>query len=393
MNELMSFANGDLDYIAKHNANYNAIKQAVDALEALMSAQVSSGMNPGAAYTVLFGTTAAVIGENSYKCTGSGTNLTVQSGFFWKPSIQSVTRLVSNATISFSGQAAATYYIQIDASGSPNRSTDITEAAYSVVWTGSAFGTITRLANVVWGAADQILTQSNAALGTSYTSLDALLEAIATKAVAGDLAQTWKKGKLSKSVAGGANVALTATEANNFHLVFTGTLTADIEVSVPLSGGPRGWVVENATSGAYSLTLKGSSGAGIKLAQGSRLWAMHDGSAIIAVGTAPYQPAVVAVPFSASPSVDFSYADTATLTVTGACAITLTGAKNKQKCVLEITQGGAGGFTPTFGSEVRLGSDLTVVTFSSDPGKTDKLGFIYDAASGKYDLVAIMRGF
>jgi hypothetical protein len=74
------------------------------------------------------------------------------------------------------------------------------------------------------------------------------------------------RGVLSKSVAGGVNVTLTAVEAGNGILIFTGTLTANIAVIVPSNGGR--WQVVNSTSGAFSLTVKTAAGSGVTVAQG-----------------------------------------------------------------------------------------------------------------------------
>lgn len=75
-------------------------------------------------------------------------------------------------------------------------------------------------------------------------------------------------GRLIKSVAGGADVTLTATEAANQFLAFTGTLTANINVIVPAAA--RLFAVYNATSGAYTLTVKTAAGSGVAVPQGLR---------------------------------------------------------------------------------------------------------------------------
>lgn len=87
-------------------------------------------------------------------------------------------------------------------------------------------------------------------------------------------------GYLSKSVAGGSNVTLTAVEAGNGIFNFTGVLTANINVIVPTSP-TRPWVVINNTTGAYSLTLKTSGGTGIVVEQGSPKVLACDGTNVI----------------------------------------------------------------------------------------------------------------
>ncbi|MBV7583843.1 phage tail protein [Pseudomonas sp. PDM33] len=73
-------------------------------------------------------------------------------------------------------------------------------------------------------------------------------------------------GQLVKSVAGGSDVTLTSDEVGYGMLVFTGALTANINVVVP--NGYQQWVVHNRTSGAFSLTLKTSAGTGVTVTQG-----------------------------------------------------------------------------------------------------------------------------
>ncbi|SFM12824.1 hypothetical protein [Nitrosomonas communis] len=387
--QLQRFINGDTNYITKHNSNLDLIEAAIAALELLAgNSTAASSANVAKAFQALFGVSASLIGAYSYKCTGSGNILTVQPGFCWRPSLNAVVSKTTPTTISFSGVSASTWYITIDSSGTPIRTNSIAEAAYSVVWTGSAFGTITKLLNVVWGAADDVAAQSSTVLGTSFTSLDSRLEASENKAVAGDLARTYLLGRLSKSVAGNSNVTLTADEANNLELVFTGAVSGEINISVPLSNAPRSWLVINNTTGGYKLTLKGLSGTGVALPPNVAIWVYHDGTNILTLPKA----AVLALPFNTSITADFSQAHTIKVTLGGNATITLTGAEDRQKCMLELTQDSVGGRTITLVNH-RFGSDLTNITLSTGPGLTDKIGFIYDAAAAKFDVVALMRGF
>ncbi|PPD36014.1 MAG: hypothetical protein CTY18_05935 [Methylomonas sp.] len=90
------------------------------------------------------------------------------------------------------------------------------------------------------------------------------------------------EGLLTKSVAGSSNVNLTATEANNAILEFTGALTASINVVVP-SGQTRSWIAINNTTGNYQLTVKTSGGVGTKVAQGERTALFTDGTNVFDV--------------------------------------------------------------------------------------------------------------
>ena len=94
----------------------------------------------------------------------------------------------------------------------------------------------------------------------------------------GDVAGEWEKwgflnseiqpkvdAILSKSVAGSVDVTLTAAEADNGVLAFTGILTGNINVIVP--NASRRWVIYNATTGSYTLSLKTASGSAIEVKQ------------------------------------------------------------------------------------------------------------------------------
>jgi hypothetical protein len=74
------------------------------------------------------------------------------------------------------------------------------------------------------------------------------------------------------NVAGGANVTLTAAQAGQGTLVFTGAITANIAVIVPNTAAK--WEVSNQTTGAFTLTVKTAAGTGIVVTQGKNtsLW-------------------------------------------------------------------------------------------------------------------------
>ncbi|MEX3764452.1 gp53-like domain-containing protein [Paraburkholderia phenoliruptrix] len=86
-------------------------------------------------------------------------------------------------------------------------------------------------------------------------------------------------GLNSINVAGGANVSLTAAQAGYGTLVFTGALTANIAVIVPNSAAR--WIVENLTTGAYTLTVKTAAGTGIAVTQGKTQEVFCDGTNVL----------------------------------------------------------------------------------------------------------------
>lgn len=105
-----------------------------------------------------------------------------------------------------------------------------------------------------------------------------------TKIATDEFVQKTQGGLLTKSVDGGANVTLTADEAGNGILKFTGTLTANISVIVPTSP-TRSWHVINATSGAFSLTVKTAAGTGVVVGQAKTASLYTDGTNVLSSGT------------------------------------------------------------------------------------------------------------
>lgn len=92
---------------------------------------------------------------------------------------------------------------------------------------------------------------------------------------------TWPS-KISRSVAGSANVVLTHAEARATHLEFTGALTGNIAVIFP----PviRDWpMIYNNTSGAFTLIPRTPSGTGTAVPQGTREQRVCDGIDLYAV--------------------------------------------------------------------------------------------------------------
>src|SRR5690348_9644114 len=64
-------------------------------------------------------------------------------------------------------------------------------------------------------------------------------------------------------------------------LLVAGALTSNATIVLPLTAGSR-WIVANNTTGSYTLTVQGSSGAGVSITQGSALTVFTDGTAYYA---------------------------------------------------------------------------------------------------------------
>lgn len=97
--------------------------------------------------------------------------------------------------------------------------------------------------------------------------------------------------------------------------------------------------------------------------------------------------------WSSTPTVDWSNADIVRMEIVGATVLSLTGAVDGQRCLLELIQDEVGNHAVSFGAEVRYGTDIVSYTASTAASKKDRLVFIYDGDAGKYDVVSIVQGF
>lgn len=100
-----------------------------------------------------------------------------------------------------------------------------------------------------------------------------------------------------------------------------------------------------------------------------------------------------AVSYASAMNVNLDVYQVADITLTGNPTINLTSGAHGQKIMLRLKQDGTGSRTVTWGSAVRFGADIPSVTLSTTAGKTDVIGFVFDAVAGKYDLVAVAKGY
>jgi hypothetical protein len=100
---------------------------------------------------------------------------------------------------------------------------------------------------------------------------------------AADAIEATFAGMLLKDCSGSADVTLTSTEARNPILYLNGTLTADIDLILPTWA--KRWLVINASSGAYTITVKTASGAGVAITQGYQGEVYGDGTDILRRGS------------------------------------------------------------------------------------------------------------
>lgn len=120
---------------------------------------------------------------------------------------------------------------------------------------------------------------NNANLTGSPTTPTPALGDSSTKISNTAFVQGTVNGLLSINVAGNANVALTSVQAGYGILVFTGALTGNIAVIVP--SVTKSMVVENLTSGAFTLTVKTAAGTGVAVTQGKTQELICDGTNVL----------------------------------------------------------------------------------------------------------------
>jgi hypothetical protein len=85
------------------------------------------------------------------------------------------------------------------------------------------------------------------------------------------------------SIAGTGTYTLTGSELNRIVYKFTGALTGNRIVVVPAT--VQQYWIDNATTGAYTLTVKTSAGTGVAITQGSRGIYYCDGSDVVTADT------------------------------------------------------------------------------------------------------------
>ncbi len=216
---LQRYAIGDTDYVGKFNTDALALETAINALQTAVSGV--AGASGTLFLAALFKNTTTLIGVGSYFPTGVSSTLTVAVGAAYKNSSQTVVQSIAPVPISFSGQSAATYYVVPDISGNPIRSVSSTDAVYSVVWTGSAFGTITKLVPTLFDAVEENAARSSVRLG-EFSSLDARLEAAETITAEAN-ANATAALTLAYEAIGAGDVVGPASAVNNRVAVFDGT--------------------------------------------------------------------------------------------------------------------------------------------------------------------------
>lgn len=268
---------GETAYIPKHNANIETLEAAINVMSGTVDTLSSAAASPVNLFNIgkaMFGPIAvALVGETSFASSTSGTNLTLQPGFFWSASAAQMAYKSTTTVIPFSGAAAGTYYIRMGIDGIPYRDTSSAAALYSVVWSGTAFTSVNKLATYAPGYQDLLDLLSSGYSGLTYASPDKRIEAT-EKAFS---------ALLSKAITT-ADVTLTTAEAMEQGVIrLTGTPTAARNLIVPAKA--KVYFIDNDTAGSFAVTVKTASGTGVALPSGTNGALFCDGVNVVSIAS------------------------------------------------------------------------------------------------------------
>lgn len=92
-------------------------------------------------------------------------------------------------------------------------------------------------------------------------------------------------------------------------------------------------------------------------------------------------------------TIDWDNCDEARLNLIGNTVVTFSGGVDGQKLMLRTTQDSTGSRLMSLSSNVRYNADVPTVVLTTTANKTDRIGFIFDSTLGKYDVVAVAKGY
>lgn len=158
-------------------------------------------------------------------------------------------------------------------------------------------------------------------------------------------------GAHSVSTTGGTTT-LTAGQSRNFVIVVSGTLASNATITVPDTARGR-WLVQNDTTGAFTVTVKTVSGTGVVVRQGDRAFVFSNGTNVIETKRTDITGALfknsrdvvnARGSISGSQTIDLADGNIVTCTIGGSTTFTFSGAPSSGQAAvffLEITNAGA----------------------------------------------------
>ncbi len=182
-----TFVFGTVDYMQRHNSNYGLIEAALNELAALIT-----GVTGGQALVPLglqeIFDRRGLIGIGSYDfTTGTSTSITVAAGAYYNSG--SFYRKLTTTVLSLIGREAGTYYVNLDAMGSPiiGTSADATTTR-QFAWNGTTTTSDKALyagVNILFDGDDYADQLTSAARSKTFTKVADRLEEIEALLAAG----------------------------------------------------------------------------------------------------------------------------------------------------------------------------------------------------------------
>ena len=124
-------------------------------------------------------------------------------------------------------------------------------------------------ANSAWAAANNALNVANNAAANAAAAVGSGGNASAQAGFGSDYL---------KSFTGGENFTVAAVNANTYNHALSGNLSANVTYVLPTIGC---WLINNATTGAFTITAKTAAGTGVTLPQGKTTLVHADGNNIV----------------------------------------------------------------------------------------------------------------
>jgi len=142
--------------------------------------------------------------------------------------------------------------------------------------------------------------------------------------------------------------------------------------------------------GAVGVAAVGAAGATVLADTASPAMAAQDTT----VESGAVAPAVVVLADAATIAVDASLGNDFRVTIAGNRTVgTPANPADGQKITFQVTQGAGAPFSLSWSSGYEFSAGLPQPTLSTAAGQTDLLGFIYNAALGKWLLAAFVNGY
>lgn len=143
--------------------------------------------------------------------------------------------------------------------------------------------------------------------------------------------------------------------------------------------------------GAVSVAAAGAGASALTAAVVSPAAAATEATTVEAGAIAP---AVVRLTDAATITVDASAGNDFRVTIAGNRTMANpANAANGQQIIFQVTQGPGGPFTLSWGNGYEFAPGLPQPALSTTAGQTDLLGFVYNAAKGRWLLAAFVNGF